>query len=154
MKHLFLIIVCACTALAVMAGVPKPDAARARQALKNGSGAVSTPVSGDRAGQVSLHQFMREHKVTPSDNRLTKKAPPRLSPENMAVNRIVAVEAQALEFDENDFMGVDRHRCEFFFGHYTEKILKRLAETVPDARCVNLPEDYPFDPEIWQPAKP
>ena len=100
MKHLFFIIVCACTALAVMAGVPKPDAARARQALKNGSGAVSTPVSGDRAGQVSLHQFMREHKVTPSDNRLTKKAPPRLSPENMAVNRIVAVEAQALEFDE------------------------------------------------------
>lgn len=60
--------------------------------------------------------------------------------------------AQALEFDENDFMGVDRHRCEFFFGHYTEKILKRLAETVPDARCVNLPEDYPLDPEIWQPV--
>ena len=54
--------------------------------------------------------------------------------------------AQALEFDENDFLGIDRHRCEFFLNHYPERVLQRLAETVPQARCTNLPKDYPLQP--------
>lgn len=54
--------------------------------------------------------------------------------------------AQALEFDEYDFMGMDRHRCEFFRNQYVERVLKRLAETVPQARCTNLPADYPLKP--------
>ena len=54
--------------------------------------------------------------------------------------------AQALEFDENDFLAMDRHRCEFFFGRYVEQVLARLAETVPQARCTNLPADYPLKP--------
>ena len=52
--------------------------------------------------------------------------------------------AQALEFDDTEFMGMDRNRCEFFFDLYTERILKRLAETVPEACCANLPDDYPL----------
>ena len=54
--------------------------------------------------------------------------------------------AQALEFDDTNYMGMDRHRCEFFKDQFTERILQRMAETVPQARCVNLPEDYPLKP--------
>lgn len=54
--------------------------------------------------------------------------------------------AQALEFDEDEFMAVDKHRCEFFFNQYVERTLKRLAETVPQAKCTNLPADYPLKP--------
>ena len=54
--------------------------------------------------------------------------------------------SQALEFDENDYMGIDRHRCEFFRGQYTERILQRLKETVPEAHCTNIPEDFPLKP--------
>lgn len=54
--------------------------------------------------------------------------------------------AQALEFDDTNYMGMDRHRCEFFKEQFAERILQRMAETVPQARCVNLPEDYPLKP--------
>ena len=55
--------------------------------------------------------------------------------------------AQALEFDDSDFLGMDRHRCEFFYRHFTERILKHMAETVPQAECANLPADFPLAPE-------
>lgn len=51
--------------------------------------------------------------------------------------------AEALEFDETDYLGVERHRCEFFREHFADRILQRLADTVPQARCVNLPADFP-----------
>ena len=51
-----------------------------------------------------------------------------------------------MEFDDTNYMGMDRHRCEFFKEQFTERILQRMAETVPQARCVNLPEDYPLKP--------
>lgn len=53
--------------------------------------------------------------------------------------------SQATEFYPDNYLGVDRHRCEYFFGHYTERILKCLAETVPQARVVNLPADFPLE---------
>ena len=52
--------------------------------------------------------------------------------------------SQALEFDDTNYMGIERHRCEFFREHYTEQILKRLADTVPQARCTNIPEGFPL----------
>ena len=101
MKKLTVTIVCACLALAVMAGVPKPDAARARQALKSESVAGSATVNAGETRQVSFHQFMREHNVNPGDNRLAKKAPSRLPSDVMSGNKIVAVEAQALDCDDD-----------------------------------------------------
>ena len=82
MKNLFLTIMFACMALALMAAAPKPDVA------------ASKPMS--------LHQFLRERNLTPNDNRLTQKAPSRAIEDDLLGNRIVVMEAQALEdIDEN-----------------------------------------------------
>lgn len=83
MKNLFLTIVCACTVLPLIAGAPKGNVAS--------------------SGRTSLHQLMRERNLTPSDNRLTKKAPRRLTSEGLIGTRIVLMEATAIDdFDEND----------------------------------------------------
>ena len=83
MKNLFLTIVFACMALALMAAAPKPDVSSSKPA--------------------SLHQFLRQRNLTPNDNRLTKKAPSRSLAENLLGTRIVVMEAQALEdIDENN----------------------------------------------------
>ena len=83
MKNLFLTIVFACTALALMAAAPKPDVSSSKPA--------------------SLHQFLRQRNLTPNDNRLTQKAPSRSLAENLLGTRIVVMEAQALEdIDENN----------------------------------------------------
>ena len=76
-------------ALTAVAGAPKSDAARIRQALKSKSTAISA--------------IMREGKVTPGDDRITSKAPRRLSPTDLEGTRIAIVSAQALE-DEYDFV--------------------------------------------------
>lgn len=82
MKNLFLTIVCACTVLPLIAGVPKGNVAS--------------------SGRTSLHQLMRERNLTPSDNRLTKKAPRRLTSEGLTGTRIVLMEATAInDIDEN-----------------------------------------------------
>ena len=84
MKNLFLTIVFACMALALMAAAPKPDVASS-----------SKPAS--------LHQFLRQRNLTPNDNRLTKKAPSRTLEDDLLGTRIVVMEAQALEdIDENN----------------------------------------------------
>ena len=44
MKQLFITIVCACTALAVMAGASRPDFSRAKQVFKKGPVAATTSV--------------------------------------------------------------------------------------------------------------
>lgn len=82
MKNLFLTIVCACTVLPLIAGAPKGNVAS--------------------SGRTSLHQLMRERNLTPSDNRLTKKAPRRLTSEGLTGTRIVLMEATAInDIDEN-----------------------------------------------------
>ena len=48
--------------------------------------------------------------------------------------------AQALEFNDRDYLTPDIMRCDFFKENYTEKIIKRLADTVPEAKCINLSE--------------
>ena len=52
--------------------------------------------------------------------------------------------AQALEFDDTNYNGVDYLRCEFFENHWADRIINRLKETVPEARCRNLPADFPL----------
>lgn len=100
MKQLAITIICACLALAAMAQVPKPDAARLRQAIKNRP-AAATPVGQSKTGQVSLHQFMRERNLTPNDNRLLKKAPSRGIQRNQS-DMIAVAEVQAIDdFDED-----------------------------------------------------
>ena len=89
MKQLILAIICACMALSAAAGVPKSDVSRVRQALKSKSTAINAS--------------MREGKVTPGDDRISNKAPRRLSPADLEGSRIAIVAAQALE-DEYDFL--------------------------------------------------
>lgn len=96
MKQLILAFICACMALTAVAGAPKSDTARIRQALKSKSTAISAT--------------MREGKATPGDDRITSKAPHRLSPADLEGTRIALVAAQALD-DEYDFLLNDTVFC-------------------------------------------
>ncbi len=52
--------------------------------------------------------------------------------------------AFAMEEDDSDYLAIDRSKCEYFREHFTDRILRRLAETVPQAHCTNLPADFPL----------
>ena len=104
MKHLFFVFVCACMALAAVAGVPKQDAARLRQALKNGPVIDATKMGEGKSGQVSFHQFMREHNVNPGDNRITKNAPRRQSADSLNGGRIISAEVWPLKSDNGELI--------------------------------------------------
>lgn len=102
MKNLFLTIMCACMALALMATVPEPDVSTSRLTSKDKSSVPPANVQADKTGPKTLHQFMRERNLTPNDNRLTKKAPRRLSEEDMIGPHIAVMEAQALQDFDSD----------------------------------------------------
>ncbi|MBQ2144102.1 MAG: SPASM domain-containing protein, partial [Oscillospiraceae bacterium] len=55
--------------------------------------------------------------------------------------------AQALEFDDTNYNGVDYLRCEFFENHWTDQILRRMQEISPQTHCTNLPADFPLGKE-------
>ena len=102
MKRIILTLVCACIVLAVLAGIPKADATTSSHASRANSCTVSSPSNAEKTAQRTLHQFLKKHQLTPSDNRLTNRAPQRLSPEEMTGSRIVVMEAQGVEdFDDN-----------------------------------------------------
>lgn len=102
MKHLLMTIVCACMALALMAGAPKPDAARPVLSSENKPSVAPQAADKKNAAQ-SLHQFLRERNLSLNDNRLTKKAPRRDSAQDLQGTRIAVMTAQALEdIDEDD----------------------------------------------------
>ena len=103
MKQLFITIVCACTALAVMAGASRPDFSRAKQVFKKGPVAATTSVGQSTTGQVSLQQFMREHNVTPNDNRIMRKAPRRNLTDDFGGLKVMTVEVHPVEFDEEGY---------------------------------------------------
>ncbi len=102
MKNLFLTIMYACMALALMAAVPEPDVSTSRLTSKDKSSVPPANVQVDKTGPKTLHQFMRERNLTPNDNRLTKKAPRRLSEEDMIGPHIAVMEAQALQDFDSD----------------------------------------------------
>lgn len=102
MKHIIISIICACVALASVAGVPKKDAARLQRVLNNKSGHVAAPAAEVGTKPISLQQFMRENNVTPNDNRLKKKAPQRVSAADLQGTRIAALEAAPIDIDEYD----------------------------------------------------
>lgn len=103
MKQLFITIICVSLALVAMAGVPKPDVARLRQAVKNQSVAAATSVGEGKYGQVSFHQFMRERNLSPNDNRPKKNAPSRGLQGNLT-GMLAVAEVQSIEdFDESGF---------------------------------------------------
>ena len=52
--------------------------------------------------------------------------------------------AQALEFDDTNYNGVDYLRCEFFENHWADQILRRMQEISPQTHCTNLPADFPL----------
>lgn len=102
MKHLLMTIVCACMALALMAGAPKPDAARPVLSSEN-KPSVATKAADKKNAAQSLHQFLRERNLSLNDNRLTKKAPRRDSAQDLQGTRIAVMAAHALEdIDEDD----------------------------------------------------
>lgn len=103
MKKLIITIVCACTALAVMAGASRPDFSRAKQVFKKGPVAATTSVGQSTTGQMSLQQFMREHNVTPNDNRIMRKAPRRDMSRDYDGLKIMTVEVHPVEFDEEGY---------------------------------------------------
>ena len=100
MKQLIITLICACTALAVMAGAPRSDSARLRQALKNRLTASTSVTRGKTTGQVSLRQLMSARNVTPGDNRLNSRSSRSLPPGEFQGDRIAAVEAYPLSFDD------------------------------------------------------
>lgn len=99
MKHLFCAIMCTCLALSAIAGVTRPDAVRARQALYKSNHAAVVPAAAKPQKSASLQQFMRERQLTPGDNRLTSRAPHRLTPEDIQGIMITSVSM----YDFNDF---------------------------------------------------
>ena len=102
MKRIILTLACTCMVLAVLAGIPQADATISSHATRTQSCAVTPSSHAEKTGQRTLHQFLREHKLSPNDNRLTNRAPQRLSPEEMTGSRIVVMEAQGVEdFDDN-----------------------------------------------------
>ena len=103
MKQLFITFFCVSLALAAMAGVPKPDVARLRQAVKNQSVTAATLVEEGKYGQVSFHQFMRERNLSPNDNRLKSNAPSR-GLHGSLTSMLAVAEVQSIEdFDESGF---------------------------------------------------
>lgn len=103
MKKVFITIVCACTALAIMAGASRPDFSRAKQVFKKGPVAATTSVGQSTTGQVSLQQFMREHNVTPNDNRIMRKAPQRDMSRDVDGLKIMTVEVHPVDFDDEGY---------------------------------------------------
>lgn len=102
MKNLFLTIVCTCMALALMAAAPKSDVATSRQALKSKSVVASPSTRVDKVSSKSLHQLMRERKLNLNDNRVNKKAPHRITAEELPGSRIAVMEACALDDFDGD----------------------------------------------------
>ena len=96
---------CFCMALAVLSGIPTSGATiSSHAASRNKSCTVSPDSKTEMTGQRSLHQYIRERKFSPNDNRLTDRAPQRLSPEEITGSRIVVMEAQGVEdFDTNGY---------------------------------------------------
>lgn len=97
-KYLFLIL-CAIFALSAMADDPPISRNQLKKALVSRTQNVK-PSAGAGAS-VSLQQVMRERNLTLDDNRLTKKAPRRLSSQDFQGERIVMVEAFDWQGDES-----------------------------------------------------
>ena len=95
---------CTCLALSAIAGVTRPDAVRARQALYKSNHAAVVPAAAKPQKSASLQQFMRERQLTPGDNRLTSRAPRRLSVEDFLGMRVTSVSMYDFNgFDDNGY---------------------------------------------------
>lgn len=58
--------------------------------------------------------------------------------------------AQALEYNEDDYLSLDKITCTFFKEHFDERIIRRLESTVPQAVCSNLPNKGNAEKQLWK----